>query len=149
MKIHELKPNAGAKKSKLRRGRGDGSGAGNYCGRGCKGQNARSGGGVRLGFEGGQTPLLRRAPKLKGFKNRNRVEFLPINLDLLDEKFADGEIVSPETLVEKGILKNTKKPVKILGRGKLTKKLSFEGVKMSATVEKLSGKKPTAKQSEK
>jgi len=149
MKLHELKPNVGAKKAKVRRGRGDGSGHGNFCGRGCKGQNARAGGGVRPGFEGGQTPLVRRMPKLKGFKSPNRIEYTPINLDTIELRFEDGEIVSPDTLVEKGVLKTVKNPIKILARGKLTKKVTFEGVRMSAAVEKSSAKKTTKKTEEK
>ena len=140
MKLHELKANTGAKKSKIRRGRGDASRAGNFSGRGCKGQNARAGGGVRIGFEGGQTPLLRRTPKLKGFKNPTRVAFVVVNFDSIDARFSDGEVVSPETLVEKKILKTAKNPVKILARGALTKKVRFEGVKLSASAEKLSEK---------
>ncbi len=139
MKLHELKANTGSKKEKIRRGRGDGSGHGNFCGRGCKGQNARAGGGVRPGFEGGQTPILRRMPKLKGFNNINRIEYTPVNFDSIDLHFSDGEVVSPETLVKKGILKTLRNPIKILARGKLTKKVSFEGVKMSAVAQKSSG----------
>ncbi len=141
MKLHDLKPVVGSRKKKTRRGRGDASGSGNYCGRGMNGQNCRSGGGVRIGFEGGQTPLLRRVPKLKGFKNPCRIEYMPINFTIIEEKFSDGEVVSPNTLVEKRILRNQKMPVKILGTGKLTKKVTFEDVKMSKTVEKAIGSK--------
>lgn len=137
MKLHELKPSTGSKKTPIRRGRGDGSGHGNFSGRGCKGQNARSGGGVRPGFEGGQTPLIRRMPKLKGFKNPNHIEYTPVNFDAIDLHFEDGDIVSPDTLVEKGVLSTAKNPVKILARGKLTKKVTFEGVRMSGTVQKV------------
>lgn len=146
MKLHDLKPYPGSKKKSVRKGRGDASGSGNYSGRGMKGQNSRSGGGVRLGFEGGQTPLLRRIPKLKGFKNPQRTEYLPINLLVIEEKYADGETVSPETLLEKRIIRNLNKPIKILGTGKLSKKVTFADVKMSKTVEKASaGKKGVKK----
>lgn len=144
MKLHDVRPSTGSRKSKIRRGRGDGSTRGNYSGRGMNGQNARSGGGVRLGFEGGQTPILRRIPKLKGFKNINTVEFLAINLKTIDEKYSDGEVVSPETLLEKRIIRNLNKPVKILGEGKLTKKVTFEGVKMSKSAEKAGSAKKAA-----
>ncbi|MCT4592075.1 MAG: 50S ribosomal protein L15 [Candidatus Gracilibacteria bacterium] len=143
MKLHELKPAEGARKSKIRRGRGNASGKGTFSGRGCKGQNARSGGGVRLGFEGGQTPLLRRIPKLKGFKNPNRVDFVPFNLDAIEANFSDAEMVSIETLADKGMLKKNA-PVKILGNGELTKKVNFDGVYVSASakskIEKAGGK---------
>lgn len=139
MKIHDVKPAVGAKRGRIRRGRGDSSGHGNYSGRGCKGQNCRAGGGVRIGFEGGQTPLLRRIPKLKGFKNPGRVEYVVVNLKTIEEKYENGEVVSPITLVEKRILRNLSKQVKILGEGKLTKKVTFEGLKMSVSVEKAAG----------
>lgn len=148
MKLHELQPAAGSKQKKVRRGRGDASGSGNYCGRGMKGQNSRSGGGVRIGFEGGQTPLLRRTPKLKGFKQPNRIEYLPINLSLIEEKYSDDETVSTETLLEKRIIRNLNQPVKILGNGKLTKKVQFfDGLKMSESAKKAAAKtpKPVAK----
>jgi large subunit ribosomal protein L15 len=134
MKLHDIKPAAGSRRKKVRRGRGDSSGAGSFSGRGCKGQNSRSGGGVRLGFEGGQTPLLRRTPKLRGFKNPCRIEYRAINLYILEDKFADGDKVTPETLVEKGVVSSVSTPVKILGQGELTKKLTFEGVVLSKSV---------------
>lgn len=131
-----------AKKARKRVGRGNGSNKGTYCGRGCKGQNARSGGGVRLGFEGGQTALLQRMPKLRGFKNINRMEYVAVNLDVIEERYADGEVVSKETLIEKGIISKTEEP-KILGRGTLTKKVTFENVEMSKKLaESMSKKKP-------
>ena len=132
MKLHDLKPNAGSNAKRLRRGRGNASGHGTYCGRGMKGQNARKSGGVRLGFEGGQTPLLRRVPKLKGFKNPCRVQYLPVSLSRLNESFADGEVVSPQTLAEKGIIKSVSTPVKILATGKCDKKLTIENIKFSS-----------------
>lgn len=139
MKQHEVQPSLGARKSRIRRGRGDSSGYGSFSGRGCKGQNARSGGGVRLGFEGGQTPLWKRMPKLKGFTNPCRTEYTPVNLLKIEQAYESGETVNELTLFEKGVINSTKNPVKILGNGNLTKKLSFEGVSFSASAkEKLS-----------
>ncbi|QQS58787.1 50S ribosomal protein L15 [Candidatus Peregrinibacteria bacterium] len=135
MKRSDLVPAVGSRTKKVRRGRGDGSGSGNYSGRGMKGQNARAGGGVRVGFEGGQTPLLRRTPKQRGFRNPNRVEFLAINFHILEKKFSDGEVVSPATLLEKRIIRNLNKPVKILATGTLTKQVSFEGITFSKSAE--------------
>lgn len=144
MKLHDLKPTPGSHQKKIRRGRGDASGYGSFSGRGVKGQNARTGGGVRIGFEGGQTPILRRTPKLKGFKNPNRVETVIFNLSEIEENYADGEIVSPDTLREKKLMrKNSDLPVKILGNGKLTKKVTFQDVAFSKSVQKLTGAKPT------
>jgi large subunit ribosomal protein L15 len=140
MKLNELVPAKGSRRKKIRRGRGDASGKGNYSGRGMNGQNSRSGGGVRVGFEGGQNPLLRRLPKLKGFKNPNRVEYFPVNFSVLEEKYEDGELVSVRTLLEKGILRSAKYPVKVLAAGSLSKKLSFEGVSFSKSAEKIVGK---------
>ncbi len=151
MKLHDIKANSGSRKPKVRKGRGDSSGSGNYSGRGMKGQNSRAGGGVRLGFEGGQTPLLRRTPKLKGFKNPNRVEYVVINLDKIEARYADGEVVSPTSLFEKRLVAKAGLPIKILGNGTLTKKVTFEYVKMSKVVEKASAsapKKPAAKKEE-
>jgi len=133
MKQHEVQPSQGARKSKTRRGRGDSSGYGSFSGRGCKGQNSRSGGGVRLGFEGGQTPLWKRMPKLKGFKNPCRVEYTPVNILVIEKTYEAGEIVNEMTLLEKKVIRTTKNPVKILGNGNLTKKLSFEGVSFSSS----------------
>lgn len=133
MKLHEVKPDKGARKSRIRRGRGDASGYGSFSGKGCKGQNARSGGGTRPGFEGGQTPLHIRLPKLKGFKNINRVEHTPVNLLKIERNFEDGETVSELTLYEKKIIRHTRKPVKILGNGVLTKKVTFENVDFSSS----------------
>ena len=133
MKLHEVKPDKGARKSRIRRGRGDASGYGSFSGRGCKGQNARSGGGTRPGFEGGQTPLHIRLPKLKGFRNINRVEFTPVNLLKIERNFEDGETVSELTLYEKKLIRHTRRPVKILGAGVLTKKVTFENVDFSAS----------------
>jgi large subunit ribosomal protein L15 len=124
MNLSKLTTSRGSSKKAKRVGRGNASGRGTYSTRGVKGQNARSGGGVRLGFEGGQTPLLSRIPKLKGFKNHNREEFTPLNLAVIEAKFEADSMVSPESLNQKGII--TKKgPIKILGQGELTKALTF------------------------
>lgn len=130
MKLHELKPAAGSKKAPKRVGRGTGSGLGRNAGKGEKGQNARSGGGVRPGFEGGQMPLYRRLPK-RGFKNRNTKEIVGINVDALN-RFEDGTEVTIVTLVESGLVSNPKDGVKILGNGELNKKLT---VKVTAVSE--------------
>src|SRR5690606_26023039 len=106
MKLHELKSAEGSRKTRNRVGRGIGSGNGKTSGRGQKGQNSRSGGGVRLGFEGGQTPLFQRLPK-RGFTNINRKEFAVVNLDTLN-RFEDGTEVTPELLIESGIVRNEK-----------------------------------------
>lgn len=129
MKLHELQPAEGSRKVRNRVGRGTSSGNGKTSGRGQKGQKARSGGGVRLGFEGGQTPLFRRLPK-RGFTNVNRKEYAVINLDVLN-RFEDGAEVTPVALVEAGIVKNEKAGIKILGNGSLDKKLTVKAAKFS------------------
>lgn len=132
MKLHELRPAAGSKKAPKRVGRGTGSGLGRNAGKGEKGQNARSGGGVRLGFEGGQLPLFRRLSK-RGFNNYNfRTNYAVINLSDL-EKFADGTEVTPELLIENGIIKKQLDGIKVLGHGTLTKKLNVKANKFSTT----------------
>ncbi|MBE6138843.1 MAG: 50S ribosomal protein L15 [Firmicutes bacterium] len=137
MKLHELRPSEGAFKTSKRLGRGTGSGLGKTSGKGHKGQNARSGGGVRPGFEGGQLPLFRRLPK-RGFSNAMfKVEYATINISDL-EKFEDGAVVTPELLKEMGILKKQLAGVKVLGNGNLTKKLTVKASKFSASaVEKI------------
>ncbi len=112
MKLHELKPSEGSRQVRNRVGRGTSSGNGKTAGRGQKGQKARSGGGVRLGFEGGQTPLFRRLPK-RGFTNVNRKEYAVINLDVLN-RFEDGAEVTPVALHEAGIVKDEKAGIKVL-----------------------------------
>ncbi len=125
MKLHELKPSEGAFKKNKRVGRGVASGHGKTSGKGHKGQNARSGGGVRPGFEGGQLPLFRRLPK-RGFSNAMfKVRYATINVSDL-EKFDDGAVVTPELLKEMGILKKQLSGVKVLGNGNLTKKLTVK-----------------------
>ena len=137
MKLHELRPSEGAFKTSKRLGRGTGSGLGKTSGKGHKGQNARSGGGVRPGFEGGQLPLFRRLPK-RGFSNAMfKVEYATINVSDL-EKFEDGAVVTPELLKEMGILKKQLAGVKVLGNGELTKKLTVKASKFSqSAVEKI------------
>ena len=129
MKLHELQPAAGSRKERNRVGRGQGSGNGKTAGRGSKGQKARSGGGVRLGFEGGQTPLFRRLPK-RGFQNINRKEYAVVNLETLN-RFEDGQEVTTAVLVEAGIVKNEKDGIKVLANGKLERKLTVKANKFS------------------
>lgn len=133
MKLHELKPAEGSRQVRNRVGRGTSSGNGKAAGRGQKGQKARSGGGVRLGFEGGQTPLFRRLPK-RGFTNVNRKDYAVINLDVLN-RFEDGAEVTPVALVEAGIVKNEKSGIKVLANGELTKKLTVKAAKFSKAAE--------------
>ncbi|AKS37133.1 50S ribosomal protein L15 [Anoxybacillus gonensis] len=131
MKLHELQPAPGSRKERNRVGRGIGSGNGKTSGRGHKGQNARSGGGVRIGFEGGQTPLFRRLPK-RGFTNIHRKEYAIVNLEVLN-RFEDGTEVTPELLLETGVVSKLKAGIKVLGDGELTKKLTVKAHKFSAS----------------
>ena len=131
MKLHELKPAEGSRKERNRVGRGIGSGNGKTSGKGHKGQNARSGGGVRPGFEGGQNPLFRRLPK-RGFTNVNRKEYAIVNVETLN-RFEDGAEVSAALLLETGVVSNEKAGIKILGNGELTKKLTVKAHKFSAS----------------
>jgi large subunit ribosomal protein L15 len=125
MKLNELRPNAGSKQTRTRVGRGTGSGLGKTSGRGHKGQKARSGGGVRPGFEGGQMPLYRRLPK-RGFTNAVfKKEIVNVNLSDL-EVFENGTVVTADLLVETGLIKNAKDGVKVLANGDLTKALTVE-----------------------
>ena len=133
MKLHELKPSEGSRQVRNRVGRGTSSGNGKTAGRGQKGKKARSGGGVRLGFEGGQTPLFRRLPK-RGFTNVNRKEYAVINLDVLN-RFEDGAEVTPVALHEAGIVKDEKAGIKVLANGELTKKLTVKAAKFSKAAE--------------
>jgi large subunit ribosomal protein L15 len=130
MKLHELKPAEGSRKERNRVGRGIGSGNGKTAGKGHKGQNARSGGGVRVGFEGGQTPLFRRLPK-RGFTNISRKEYAVVNLDALN-RFEDGTEVTPELLIETGVVKNEKAGIKVLAKGNVEKKLTVKAHKFSS-----------------
>ncbi|SEQ58267.1 50S ribosomal protein L15 [Piscibacillus halophilus] len=128
MKLHELK---GSRKNRNRVGRGMASGNGKTSGRGHKGQKARSGGGVRPGFEGGQMPLFQRLPK-RGFTNINRKEYTIVNLETLN-RFEDGTEVTPELLLETGVISKVKAGVKVLGNGNLEKKLTVKAQKFSAS----------------
>lgn len=128
MKLHELSPVEGSKKSSKRIGRGHGSGWGKTAGKGHKGQKARSGGSIRPGFEGGQMPLQRRVPK-RGFNNIFAKNVVAINLSTLNRKFNDGDTVDVQALVEAGVVKNGFDAVKVLANGKIEKKLT---VKLSA-----------------
>ncbi len=129
MKLHELSPAPGSRKTRKRIGRGIGSGTGKTSGRGHKGQNSRSGGGVRPGFEGGQNPLYRRLPR-RGFTNIHRREYAIVNLDQLG-KFEEGTEVTPELLQESGIVKNPKYGIKVLGDGEITVQLTVKANKFS------------------
>jgi large subunit ribosomal protein L15 len=131
--LHELKPVDGARKTRKRVGRGTASGTGKSAGRGQRGQNARSGGGVRPGFEGGQVPFFQRIPK-RGFKNVNRKEYAVVNLDDLNT-FESGEVVTPEVLLARNVLKKTLDGVKILANGALEKKLTVKAHKFSKAAE--------------
>ena len=131
MSLHELSPAAGSNKKPYRKGRGAGSGNGKTAGRGQKGQWARSGGGVRVGFEGGQMPLTRRIPK-RGFHNIFAKPLEAINVSAL-EKFEDGAVVDAQVLLEKGVLSKCRYGVKILGKGQLTKKLTVRASAFSAS----------------
>lgn len=129
MKLHELKPSEGSRHVRNRVGRGTSSGNGKTAGRGQKGQKARSGGGVRLGFEGGQTPLFQRLPK-RGFTNINRKEYAIVNLDALN-RFDENTEITPELLVEAGVVSKVKSGIKVLGNGSVDKKLNVKAHKFS------------------
>ena len=130
MKLHELSPNPGSVKTRKRVGRGAGSGLGKTSGKGHKGQNARSGGGVRVGFEGGQLPLFRRLSK-RGFNNYEfRTVYATVNVEDLN-RFEDGTTVTPELLIETGLVKKELDGIKVLGNGELTKKLTVKANKFS------------------
>ena len=131
MKLHELSPAAGSAKQAWRKGRGPGSGNGKTAGKGHKGQNARSGGGVRPGFEGGQLPLYRKLPK-RGFKNRFAKTYAIVNVSDLN-RFNDGDKVTLATLIEAGIVRKELDGLKVLGNGELTKKITVEAKVFSAT----------------
>lgn len=142
MRLEDLKPVEGSTHRKKIVGRGIGSGVGKTSGKGHKGQNARSGGGVRPGFEGGQMPLYRRLPK-RGFTNIFAKKYVAVNVEVLD-RFNDGDVVTAETMLEKGIISKTLDGVKLLGRGEVTKKVDVKVAKISASakekIEKAGGK---------
>lgn len=133
MKLHELTPASGSKTKRVRVGRGLGSGLGKTAGKGHKGQNARAGGGVRPGFEGGQMPLYRRLPK-RGFTNIFGKEYAEVNVEQLN-RFDDGAVVDPVALIEYGILKNVRDGVRVLGNGQIEKKLTVKANGFSKSAE--------------
>ena len=131
MKLHELSPAEGSVKEGFRKGRGAGSGNGKTAGKGHKGQNARSGGGVRPGFEGGQLPLYRKLPK-RGFTNRFATNYAIVNVEALN-KFEDGAVVDMEALLAAKIVRKELDGLKVLGNGELTKKITVKATVFSAT----------------
>ena len=131
--LHELQPTPGSRHARKRLGRGPGSGTGKTSGKGHKGQNARSGGGVRPGFEGGQLPLFQSLPK-RGFKNINRKDYAIVNLEDLNA-FAVSDVVTPETLLGRNVIKKQLSGVKVLGNGKLDKALTVKAHKFSKSAE--------------
>jgi large subunit ribosomal protein L15 len=134
MKLHDLRPAPGSVKRRKRVGRGMASGKGKTSGRGMKGQNARSGGGKGPYFEGGQLPLVRRLPFRRGFNNINRVEYTPVNVERLQEKFGEtSQEITPETLVEAGVIKRSDKAVAVLGRGDISATLIVKAHRFSKT----------------
>ena len=135
MKQNELKPPLGAKQNRKRIGRGDGSGHGTYSGRGCKGQKARSGGGVRLGFEGGQLPLIKRLPRKRGFTNIFRTEYNIVNVGKL-AIFSPGTDVTPKELLQARLISTADRPTKILGQGDIRHPLLISANKFSSSAEK-------------
>ncbi len=136
MKLHELKAAEGATKKSKRKGRGSASGQGKTAGRGMNGQNSRSGGGTRLGFEGGQMPLYRRIPK-RGFTNIWAKKYTELNVDVFN-RFDEDTVVTPDLLKEMGIVKQVKDGIKVLGNGKLEKKMTIQAQKFSkSAVEKI------------
>lgn len=143
MKLHELSPAEGATREVKRIGRGHGSGQGKTAGKGHKGQWARSGGGVRPGFEGGQTALARRMPK-RGFNNIFATQYATVNVSDLEERFESGAVIDEVALIECGLLKKTFDGVKVLGDGELTKSFTVQAAKFTATaaekIEKAGGK---------
>ncbi len=141
MSLLQLKSNKGARKKRKTVGRGNASGHGSYSTRGGKGQTARTGSGYKPGFEGGQTPLYRKMPKLKGFNNINRIEFQVVNVESLN-LFDDGDEIDVVKLFEKKLIRHKEKPVKVLGNGDLKKKLTIKVDRVSKSAqEKISGAK--------
>jgi large subunit ribosomal protein L15 len=132
MKLHELSPAAGSTKANFRKGRGAGSGNGKTAGKGHKGQNARSGGGVRPGFEGGQLPLYRKLPK-RGFTNHFAKQYAIVNLDTLENKYAAGAVIDIDTLINDKVIKNKFDGLKVLANGELTKALTVKAAVFSAS----------------
>lgn len=135
MELKDLTPAENSRKARKRIGRGTASGHGKTAGRGHKGENSRAGGAKKAGFAGGQTPLAQRLPKLPGFTNVNHVEYIPVNVCRLEDKYEAGEIVDGDTLVEKGIIKHSDQLVKVLGEGEITKPLTVRVDKVSASAQ--------------
>jgi large subunit ribosomal protein L15 len=132
MKLHDLRPAEGSTQKRKRVGRGTGSGKGKTSGRGTKGQKSRSGGGVRPVFEGGQLPLVKRLPKMRGFNNRFKVYFVPVNLDELDRKFEANAEVTAASLYSAGLLGREGDPIVVLGRGEVSRPLHVKVHRVSA-----------------
>lgn len=132
MKLHDLRPSEGSVQKRKRVGRGTGSGKGKTSTRGTKGQNSRSGGGVPLTFEGGQLPYVKRLPKMRGFNNRFKVEYTPVNLDALERLFEANSDVSPESLAEAG-LAGANDPIVVLARGEISKPVQVQVHRVSAS----------------
>jgi large subunit ribosomal protein L15 len=135
MEQNKLKPATGAKHSKKRVGRGLGSGHGNYSGRGCKGDKSRSGGSVRIGWEGGQNPIIQRFPRKRGFTNIFKIEYSIVNIGSLNVFEANAEI-GPENMMKAGLIKTLNKPVKVLGNGEIDRPLIIKVSKFSNSAEK-------------
>jgi len=131
MRLDMLSPGPGSRKARKRVGRGNGSGHGTYSGRGCKGQKSRSGYRMKPGFEGGQLPLIKRLPRKRGFTNIFRIEYTVVNLGRL-AGFEAGSEITPEILVDNGVVKSAKRPIKILGTGDIKQALSIKSIKVSS-----------------
>lgn len=142
--LHDLKPTPGSRKKKKRVGRGNASGSGNYSGRGMKGQNSRTGKKLRASFEGGQTPMFRRMPKLRGFTNPNYLEYQVINIEKIARHFKANDKIDPMSLFEKGLIGKINEPVKLLGDGEIDfiVEVMVEAASVSAIakIEKAGGK---------
>ena len=146
MMEHQLVPHKGARKRRNRKGRGDAAGQGSTAGRGMKGQKSRAGGGVRVGFEGGQLPLIKGLPMKRGFTNIFKTYYTLVNVETL-ESFEPDEYVTPELLLSRGYLRNLNQPVKILGDGELTKPLTVAAHKFTRTArEKIESAKGTVEE---
>lgn len=135
MELKDLKPAEGSRKNRKRVGRGHAAGQGKTAGRGMNGQKSRSGGGKGAGFEGGQTPLAMRLPKLPGFRNPRRIEYTAVNVERLERKFEDGAVIDGAALKAARITKSEFEPVKVLGNGELTKKFTVKVDKVSASAQ--------------
>ena len=135
MRLHELRPARGSRHAKRIVGRGEGSGLGQTAGKGQKGQTSRAGDTIMVGFEGGQTPLMRRIPK-RGFNHPSKIHYQPINIDVLEETFQAGDDVDGQALFAKGLLKSPTVPFKVLGSGKISKSLKIKAPRFSKSAEK-------------